>query len=210
MMFSGTNIKSFGLEKKDFISVSLTTNISSLKPKTKQTQDITLPDQSEENVNIDELFSDVWTKKISKTEKTKEKTQNKRYNEIAKKVKTSKKNEVESISDKIKSIDSTDVSDKTSSDSAADEVNEYLAKIQATIYEHFKPPQNTQGKSAEVVIELSAIGKMIDFRILKPSDSESFNSELKKIKNRLKNVVFPKNPENKNYRLTTHIISDKE
>ncbi|WP_373070527.1 TonB C-terminal domain-containing protein [Sulfurimonas sp.] len=210
MLFSASDIKSYALNKKDFISVSLSTDISKFKVKPAQTQDITMPDKIEENVNIDDLFSDVWTKNISKPKKIKEKTDNKRYNEIAKKVKTSKINEVESIREKIKSIDSSNNSDKSSSDSGADEVNEYLAKIQATIYNHFEPPQNTQGKSAEVIIELSAIGKMIDFRILKFSDNVSFNNELKKIKNRLKNVVFPKNPNNKNYTLRTYIISDKE
>ena len=77
----------------------------------------------------------------------------------------------------------------------------------AIIYNNFNPPQNTQGKSAQIVIELSAIGKMTDFRILKPSDNESFNEELKKIKQRLRNIVFPNNPNNENYRLITKIIS---
>jgi protein TonB len=208
MMFSASEIKSYGLEKKDYISVSLTTSLSQPQQTQSNLQDLTVPQIQEENVNIDELFSDVWTKNISKPKESKPKVDNKRYNEIAKKVKTSKTNDVDSISEKINSFDSLDTSKSTDdSASSANEVNEYLAKIQAIIYNHFSPPQNTQGKSAKVVIELSSIGKMIDFRVLTYSDNQSFNNELNKIKQRLKNVVFPKNPNNKNYRLTTIIIS---
>jgi protein TonB len=176
-------------------------------------QDITTPENIEENINIDDLFSDVSTKEISKADPKKREIDSKRYNEIARKVKTSKKKDVESISEKIKTIKTTKTStesDSASSDSSADEVNEYLAKIQAIIYNHFNPPQNTQGKFAKVLIELSAIGKMVDFRIIQPSDSVSFNEELKKIKRRLEGVVFPKNPHNKNFWRTVTIKSDKE
>ncbi len=135
------------------------------------------------------------------------KIDSKRYNEIARKVKASKENKVESFSEKISKITNSKDSSENEQTSSADEVNEYLAKIQATIYNHFNPPSNTQGKSAQVVIEFSAIGKMIDFRILRYSDSDSFNEEIRRVKERLKSVVFPKNPNNMNYTLTTNIIS---
>ncbi|MCW8838571.1 MAG: TonB C-terminal domain-containing protein [Thiovulaceae bacterium] len=213
MLFRDTNLKSYAFDKKDFMSVSLDMVVS--KPKKNansdmQIEDITVPEQVKENINIDDLFSDVSTQKITREKKKVKKIDSKRYNEIAKKVKTSKVKEVESISKKIKSIESKEIIkdvQTNSSDSSADEVNEYLAKIQATIYNHFNPPQNTQGKSAEVVIELSSIGKMLDFRVLSYSDNESFNDELNKIKKRLQSVIFPKNPNNENYRLTTIIIS---
>ncbi|QFR49000.1 hypothetical protein FJR48_04380 [Sulfurimonas lithotrophica] len=213
MLFRDVKIKSYALDKKEFISVSLNTVVSIPKknnlPNTIE-EDITVPIQKEENINIDDLFSDVSTKEITKRKTKSKQIDSKRYNEIAKKVKKSKKKDVESISEKVKSIESNELakqSDISSSDSSADEVNEYLAKIQATIYNHFNPPQNTQGKSAEVVIELSSIGKMLDFRVLTYSDNESFNDELKKIKKRLQSVIFPKNPNNENYRLRTIIIS---
>jgi len=214
MMFNSTDVKSYALNKKDFISVSITT-VEKSKPKyiknTKSVKkDITTPKQIEENVNIDDLFSDVWTKQINKpkeTTKKKPKIDSKRYNEIAKKVQVSKNKEVESISEKINKISNNENNKDNSESSDAYEVNEYLAKIQATIYNHFDPPSNTQGKSAKVLIELNSIGKMIDFRILRLSDSVSFNEEVKKVKARLKYVVFPKNPNNTNFSLTTNIIS---
>jgi protein TonB len=208
MMFTGSEIKSYALDKKDFISISLDMSKSSSDENSKSTiiEDITTPKQKEENLNIDDLFNDVSTREIKDNKVKTKKIDSKRYNEIARRVKVSKENNVESLTKKIKSANSED-SNKNSNTSSADEVNEYLAKIQAIIYNNFNPPQNTQGKSAQIVIELSAIGKMTDFRILKPSDNESFNEELKKIKQRLRNIVFPNNPNNENYRLITKIIS---
>jgi protein TonB len=207
-MFSASEVKSYALAKKDFISISLEMSVPSSKNNSKHSvvEDITTPKQKEQNLNIDDLFNDVSTKEIKKeTVKAKE-IDSRRYNEIARKVKVSKENNVESLTKKINNINNAD-SNKNSNTSSADEVNEYLAKIQAIIYNHFNPPQNTQGKSAQVVIELSAVGKITDFRILKPSDNESFNDEVRNIKQRLRNIVFPKNPNNENYRLVTKIIS---
>jgi protein TonB len=76
--------------------------------------------------------------------------------------------------------------------SSGSEVNEYLAKIQAIVYQHFNVPPNTQGQSAKAVIELDALGRMTDFRVLSYSSSEALNKEVDKIKERLKNVVFQK------------------
>jgi len=213
MLFSDSKVKSYGLKKDKYISISMDMTMSNANKLSNIMKDITIPDQAEENINIDDLFSDVSTKEISKQKVEQRKIDSKRYNEIARKVKTSKIKDVESITEKIKSLKSTkstDISDNNSAESSADEVNEYLAKIQAIIYNHFNPPQNTQGKFAEVVIELSAIGQLVDFRIIKPSDSVSFNEELKKIKRRLQGVVFPKNPHNKNFWRTVTIKSDKE
>ena len=213
MIFNDSKIKSYGLDKKEYISISIQNSQLSLKKEQQAKEDITIPEQIEENINIDDLFSDVSTKEIKKIRKKPKKIDSKRYNEIARKVKKSKKKDVESISEKIKSIDSNSISKDSSSessDSSADEVNEYLAKIQATIYNYFNPPQNTQGKQAKVRIELNAIGKMMDFRVLVPSDNVAFNEEIKRVKKRLQSVVFPSNPKNKNYTLETFIISDKE
>jgi len=68
--------------------------------------------------------------------------------------------------------------------SSANEVNEYFAKIQALVYEYFEPPQNSQGYSVRAVIELSALGKFIDFRILDYSANIALNEECDKIKDR--------------------------
>ncbi len=81
--------------------------------------------------------------------------------------------------------------------STANAVNEYLAKIQALVYENFVPPPNSQGHTVKAVIELSAIGKVMDFRILTYSANSSLNDECDKIRDRLIGVLFPANPQNK-------------
>ena len=92
-------------------------------------------------------------------------------------------------------INTKEMSDEASSESKAFEVNEYLAKIQALVYKYFYPPANSQGNTVKAVITLSAIGKVQDFRILNYSVNKSLNDECDKVKNRLLNVVFPKNPQ---------------
>ncbi len=209
MLMSSAKIKSYALKKDNFISISLDMVIpqttKNLKVQKKNIEPIS--EEIESDLSIDDLFSDVSTKTIKK--KNIKNIDNKRLQELTKRLKTAELNKVESINKKIDSIQDSNIAKDTKQNSSADEVNEYLAKIQTIIYENFNPPQNTQGKSAKVVIELSAIGKMIDFRILNPSDNEDFNKELKKIKNRLRNVLFPSNPDNKNFRLIT-IITSKE
>ena len=200
MLVSIDRDKNFAIKKDNYISVSIVTPKvvssgakKSVQKKIKQ-ENVTPPKTKE--INIDNLFSDVWTKSIKTTEKKVKKTNNRRLQEIQKKITKSDKNIVESISQKVKHTNAPKVNDKSSKTSTATEVNEYLAKIQALVYEHFYPPQNSQGNSVKAVIELSAIGKVYDFRILRYSSNTELNSESDKIKDRLTSVVFPKNPDN--------------
>ena len=192
-----TNV--FAMKKDNFISVSIeipeiiTRSIKKDKPKEVVKKAIT-PIKSKD-INIDNLFNDVWTKSINKPKQVEKKVNNnKRLHEIQKKISKSNKNKVESISKKINTNDISKISEKTVKTSTAHEVNEYLAKIQAIVYEHFYPPQNTQGNSVKAIIELSSLGKMYDFRILTYSSNNELNRECDKIKNRLINVIFPKRP----------------
>lgn len=148
------------------------------------------------DVNIDDLFSDVWTKSI-KSQKSKEKIDNKRLQDIQKKSKIIEKDSTKPLEEKSENTNIADKSDDTKKVSTANEVNEYLAKIQALVYENFIPPQNSQGHTVKAVIELSAIGKVMDFRILTYSNNSSLNDECDKIKDRLMGVLFPINPQNK-------------
>jgi len=68
-------------------------------------------------------------------------------------------------------------------------------------------PPNSAGNSVKTVIELDPLGHMTDFRILNYSANEALNSEADKIKDRLKNVVFPKNPQNRSSRTIVVLIS---
>ena len=209
MLISTQEIKSYALKKDNYISVSLDMIVpqttKNIKVEEKKIEPIS--EEIESDLSIDDLFSDVTTKTIKK--KKEKKIDNKRFQELTKLLKTAKLNEVDSLNDKINSIQDSNIAKETKQSSTADEVNEYLAKIQAIIYKNFNPPQNTQGKSAKVVIELSAVGKIIDFRVLSLSDNEDFNKELNKIKDRLYGTLFPRNPDNKQFRLIT-IIRSKE
>ncbi len=210
MMFSSTTLDTYAMKKDDYISISLEIPKVVTKKSNKNVntapKEVAAPKEVQ-NVDVQDLFSDVWTKKIRK-QKVKPKD-TKRILELQKKIKTSKSKDVESITEKIKNLDQSEVSDENNPASTANEVNEYLAKINALVYQHFNPPQNSQGNSVKAVIELSAIGKVLDFRILSYSSSNSLNQESDKVKESLKRVVFPVNPENKSSR-TIVILTSKE
>ncbi len=200
MLFSNSKIKAYALKKDNYISVSI--SMSDLKTKSIK-KNITIPvietqtPVEAKEVDIGNLFSDVWTKDIKKEKKEKKPAENKRMQEIQKRIKSSKNNTITPSSEQIQNNENAKNSDESSLSSAADEVNEYLAKIQALVYKYFYPPTNSQGHSVKAVIELSAIGKVLDFRILQNSVNSDLNEECKKIKSRLDTVLFPINPENK-------------
>jgi len=145
---------------------------------------------------VEDLFSEVWTKDIKKTQEEKPTPDKRVLNEIQKKIQKSDINKAESISKRIQSLDASKKDDESSKSSTATEVNEYLAKIQALVYEYFYPPENSQGNAVTAVIELTSMGKVVDFRILIYSESDALNRECDKIKDRLSSVLFPKSPNN--------------
>lgn len=210
MMLNSNKIDSFALNKDNYISISMDINQDSSKSAKKNV--ITSPIETAvpdiaQDVNVNDLFSDVWTKKITKKEvKPKD---SRRIQEIQKKINTTQENSVESISQKIDSLDNTKSKSEDSPTSTANEVNEYLAKIHALVYRYFNVPPNSEGYSVLAYIELNSIGKVMDFRILNYSGNEALNIEVDKIKNRLKSVVFPINPQNKSFS-TKVILRSKE
>ena len=210
MMFKPSKINSYALKKDNYISISLVTpKIQKAEPKhqkkVSQTQ-VSVPAESK-NIDIDDLFSDVWTKKIVKTEKHKKSNNSKRILDIQKKIKTTQDNNVKSISEKVNNLENIKTNNESEASSSAQEVNEYLAKIQAIVYKYFKVPHNSEGNSVKTVIELNAFGKVLDFRILSYSSNEALNNEADKIKAKLEDVVFPKNPQNKPSRTVVILIS---
>jgi len=211
MMLSLKDVKQFALKKDNYISISITTpkvesksaKKSVLKPVIKQ---IETPLKQKE-VNLDNLFSDVWTKSIKKTKKEPPKIDKRRLQAISKKIKKTQTNKIESISKKLQDMKSKTLDDKPKKISTANEVNEYFAKIQAIVYNNFYPPQNSQGHTVRAVIMLSPIGKVLDFRILNYSANSEFNSECDKIKDRLSSVIFPVSPDNKSGSYTIMLTS---
>ena len=206
MMFVVKKDTSYGLTKQKFIAVSV------VMPKNiaKLTSSVSLPQSTSKSVSqdidVNDLFSNVWTQKIKPQNKPK-KVNSKRIQDIAKKVKTAQKNQVNSIAQKIENLDVQESQKNGSQASSADEVNEYLAKIQAIVYQHFNVPPNSAGNSVKTVIELDPLGHMKDFRILTYSANEALNAEADRIKERLQNVIFPKNPQNRSSRTIVVLIS---
>jgi len=210
MLFKKSKIDTYALNKDNFISISLDTVPVKKTATHKNVIKKQVETSSEElvkDVDVNDLFSDVWTKKIAKPKK---KIMNKRrIDEIQKKIKTSETNKVQSLTEKVESLDENKKDDENEATSSGSEVNEYLAKIQAIVYKYFHVPSNSQGHSVKAVIELNAFGKVIDFRILTYSSNDALNVEVDKIKKRLRNVVFPVNPDHKSSR-TIVILKSKE
>jgi protein TonB len=208
LLFAQSKVDIYALEKNNYISISL--DMPKLQTTSKKSVATVAQKDSviePKDVNVEDLFSDVWTKNITKKKNPEKKVDNKRFLEIGKKSKIvdekSDKPAVEKSSEN-SVVEKDDDSKKSSSGNA---VNEYLAKIQALVYENFVPPQNSQGHSVKAVIELSAIGKVMDFRILTYSENVALNEECDKIKNRLIGVLFPANPQNKSGNYIVTLIS---
>ena len=211
MMFSASKINTYALKKDDFISVSLEVVSVPMKKVNKEVIEIKEEAVTEEvkEVDIGNLFSDVWTKDITIEKKKIKKVDNKRLELIQKQIKTSKNNVAQKQEEIINNNDATVTDTESQKNSTANEVNEYLAKIQAIVYKYFEPPANSQGHTVQAVIELSAIGKVQDFRILAYSSNQALNSECDKIKSRLLGVLFPENPEGITSTTIVNITSDK-
>ncbi len=225
-IISSDDVKSYALKKDDFISVSVDmTNVKSSdvkktvdkpiekveeKPIEQEPQKEAVTQTQKKDINIDNLFSEVKTKSIKKTEeKVIEKEDKRVAQELSKKSVKSDVSKVESAASKSQKINTENKSEKESKSSTGSEVNEYLAKIQALVYEYFTPPENSQGKIVKAVIEINSFGKVVDFRILTYSDNDAFNKECDKIKGRLASVLFPKNPDNKSGIYVINLISQE-
>ncbi len=210
LLFSKEQAKSYALNKRNYISVSLK-NISAktmrqelMRPaqkspaaKKKQIKRKSV-DAVSEDIDVDSLFDNVWTKKVQPQVHKKKKIDIKRIQEIQKSVAIGETGAVQMPKQSPKAQEE---KSKNAEGSAGEEVNEYSAKIHAIVYEHFYPPANTQGQVVRAVIELSPLGKVLDFRILDYSASEALNKEADRIKQRIKNVIFPKNPDNETARV---------
>jgi len=212
ILFNDVKIKSYGLKKENYISVSITLpkpkqpkKIKKHSKKIKSVPVAAVSSEPSKDIDINDLFSDVWTQKIS-TKKKKRKINSKRISQLQKRIKKTKENKVEKISQKLEDIENIKSPENRES-SSANEVNEYLAKIQALVYKYFHVPPNSAGNSVKTVIELDPLGKVIDFRVLTYSANEALNSEADKIKERLKNVIFPKNPSNQSSKTVVILIS---
>lgn len=208
MMFETSKVKNYALTKDNYISVSIElSDIKTVQEKANEKATVTeaVTEEISNNIDVNDLFSDVWTKKI--VHKKIKPENSKRIQEIQKKIKKVSDNSVDSIAEKVNTLDEVKTNEQKNSTSSADEVNEYLAKIQALVYQYFHVPENSEGNSVKSIIELNPLGKVIDFRILTYSANDALNAEADKIKERLKNVIFPVNPQNTTSRTVVILIS---
>ena len=208
MMFNVSKTKTYGYKKENYISVSITMPENKHTVKKKASKIPVASEKPVKNIDINNLFSDVWTKKINNSvKKTPDKDAIRRIEQIQKKISTTKKNTVESVTKKLENLQNNYSQTQENALSAANEVNEYLAKIQDIVYQHFNVPKNSEGNSVKTVIELDPFGKLIDFRILRYSNNEALNREADMLKERLKNIVFPVNPKNRSSKTIVILIS---
>ncbi len=207
-LFDIKRANTFAMNKDSYVSVSLETlPVKTTKPKkniTTQTKESVSESQSED-IDVNDLFSDVWTKKITQKKETPKNSR--RLAEIQKKIKSLDSKTAKQNKSQEQNFDRNENSKEEKSASTANEVNEYLAKIQAIVYQHFNVPSNSQGNMVVSVIELNALGQLVDFRILTYSQDATLNAEADKIKKRLKNVVFPINPEKKSSKTIVKLIA---
>jgi protein TonB len=212
MMFSPNKISNFALQKENFISVSL--ELVPIPTKAPINEVVTPKNEpvvveKPKEVDIGSLFSEVWTKDISAKKVEVKKVDTKRLELISKKIQTTTKNQSQPIEQQVNNAEAIKVDSQSQKSSSAEEVNQYLAKIQAIVYKYFIPPANSEGNTVKAVIELSAIGKVLDFRILTYSSNQALNQECDKIAARLVNVLFPENPDGVSTKTIVNITSDK-
>ncbi|MEA2111885.1 MAG: TonB C-terminal domain-containing protein [Campylobacterota bacterium] len=208
-------LKQFALKKDNYISVSIDTplvNKKSVKKNLKQvksklqekpkekpadkpeTKPLVKPAEKPKavNKNISDLFASVKTQKISHKANKKPVYDKKLLSKLSKKSVKKSVTQKSAAASALKKIEISSESASTSPD-----VNEYLAKIQAIIYEHFYPPMNSEGLSAIVTITFNSSGKITSYRVLNYSGNEMFNSEVDMLQARLKALTFAKHPEGK-------------
>jgi len=216
MAFVNSNKPIYALKKDNYVSVSIDFVQSSSKKQDvvkkieKNTPKVEEVVQTEEKpkVEIDDLFSSVWTKDIKKIEKKESKKSKRNLLEITKNIKPLKSTTHAKLA-KISDIIDSNISKEIKNISTGTEVNEYLAKINAIVYKYFNPPNNSEGNSVKARIDLSAMGTLLDFTILSYSSNQYLNEECDKIKMRLKSIIFPLNPNNKTS-VTVVILTSKE
>lgn len=179
-------------------------------PEIKEIVASTIPEVSKPTTekSVDSLFGEVKTKKQeqAKVPEVSKEIDKKIFDELAKKVDKSSQAEAESVVKKIENI-SKQVDIKSSS--TKKDVDEYVSKIHAMVYSNFRPPKNSAKSVAVAIIEISAMGRLIDFRVVSYSNNSALNSEADRIKARLQSQLFPKNPDNNSVKYTINLIPEE-
>ncbi|RUM64546.1 MAG: hypothetical protein DSZ03_04095 [Sulfurimonas sp.] len=221
-------LKQFALKKDNYISVSI--NLDALsqktfkkepkkeqkKPQPKKEIKKEIPKVENKPVpvpkpappkpvpNLSDLFATVEAAKVVPKKEAEPDIDKKLLAKLAKPTEKKEVTQDNTASSIIKKIEITSESASTSPD-----VNEYLAKIQAIIYEQFFPPMNSAGESAVISIRLDQFGKLVVYRVLRYSGDDLFNAEVDRLERRLKRLTFVKHPEGKTERIKIILTSQE-
>jgi len=215
-------IHSYALEQRSTVTVSLVseplptaaqvnTPRPEPKPKPKETEAPAAPPEAAPVEDISSLFSDVKTQKIvhKKAPEKQQKIDAKRIAALQKRIKTTEKRQTSATAERVKNLSLVKPmqSPGGKASSGGKEVNAYYAKIQATIYDHFFPPANTEGSVAMIRIWLSASGNLVRFKVLRHAGDASFDREVEQLEARLRGVTFERNPQGKEITLDVSLVS---
>lgn len=206
-----SKIEQFALTKSDYVSVSI--DISTPQPESKPIQEAASQPREEKATPTEESTPPVEQPRsvpeISDLfSKVKPQTPPKKVDDSAKKLEalnalerqmSARGQTTPQLAVKVKNTALAKPSIKivSNSGSSGPLVNEYHAKIQALIYANYYPPSGSQGQSARVRIYLDAMGKLTGYRVMAYSGNEPFNNEVDWLKERLRSVMFPSNPDGK-------------
>ncbi|HHH73020.1 MAG TPA: hypothetical protein ENL04_04270 [Sulfuricurvum sp.] len=211
---------SYALQKQSTVTVSLVTmpltttkqsNTSKPVPKKEQKPTAKPLEASAPVEDISSLFSDVKTQKIvhKKRPTQQKKIDSKRIAALQKRIKTTQKRKMSATAEQVKRLSLVRPSQEGGGTKASGgaEINAYFAKIQATIYEEFFPPVNSQGSVSLVRIWLSASGRMTRFEVLRRSGEPLFDHEVDQLSKRLAGITFERNPKGKEAVLDVSLVS---
>jgi hypothetical protein len=148
---------------------------------------------------INDLFATVKTTRPPKPTK-KNSSELAALNALEKEVLSSKRSS--QLFEKAKSLDLVKSDVQVISASTGANVDKYMAKIQGLVKRYFYPPTGSSGESSVILLRLDAMGKMINFKILRSSKNQSFNVEVNLLKDRLSSIRFPETPDGKEGVLT--------
>jgi periplasmic protein TonB len=208
ILFYSTTTKSYAMKESRKITVSIVLKnhpikIKAIKHKAEKKGGSTKLQHEIAQPNIQKLFSNVWTRSPdAKQDKTPQKEDKRVIQEISKKLVFNNQQGKAIVRSKNLENNETAKAAKVAvkpkeASSTSSEVNQYLAKIQAIVYDNFYPPANTQGQTARVLLRLSEAGSVLSFRILIYSNNQMFNNEIDRLKNRIMSIEFPSNPQGK-------------
>ncbi len=221
MVLINDTVKNYALKKDKYVKVSI--DLTQNKPEKKQKKqvkkkqiDIVKKEKKREKpiakkADFSSLFSNVKAQKIvhKKIKQKEQKVDTAQIKQMQKRIQTTKKRD-SNANKAIESLEISKSSDNKNSKtiSTANEIDKIMAKITQIIYSRFIVDSTMLGNIVTIRIKIDASGKLILYRILQTSSSESLNSEAIKLEKRLLHVTFPVTKDYKPYSVKINLIPE--